>query len=401
MVGRSPDGLVTFVRHALPGERVRCVVTETTARFLRADAIEILEASPDRIVPSCTHAGPGGCGGCDYSHATLVAQRRMKAQLVAEQLRRVAKVEVDVHVEPATKGDDGFGWRTSIRMDVDSDGRPCFHANRSDQLIPIDACPIASPTIARTGVIGGRFPGMAEVACFGHPDADHPLVQFTATPAGFAQIPEVDDAAVRIDGEVHVGPARATVTVGKLHYAVSPDSFFQVHRAAARTLVHAVLDAAAVRPGDHVADLYSGVGLFTVALAEAVGRDGSVVAIERSSSAVADAKRNVRHLPQVQLVASAVTASVVSDLLPGTEVVVVDPAREGLGKGVVDALCTLAPGLHTIVVVSCDPSTFARDLAKAAEHGWGLESLRCFDLFPQTEHVELVGVLKPQVRATA
>src|SRR5580658_1904887 len=96
-----PDGLpVLFVRHALPGERVLARVTEVTSRFARADAIEILAASPDRVVPPCPHAHPGGCGGCDWQHATLPAQRLLKAAVIRQQLRRMAGIDREVTVEP-------------------------------------------------------------------------------------------------------------------------------------------------------------------------------------------------------------------------------------------------------------------------------------------------------------
>ena len=393
-VGRSPDGIVTFVRHALPGERVRVRVTETSSKFLRADAVAILEASPDRVEPACALAGPGGCGGCDYQHASLVAQRRFKGQLIAEQLERLAGITMAVTVEPAVKGDTGLGWRTAVRFSIDEEGRTCLHAHRSSELIPVEHCPIATDQIHATGVTTHRYPGMEAVSCFGHPDADTALVAFETGPTGFLQTPEVTGAGLSVDGELLTPPARAKVTVGPNRFDVSSESFFQVHRAAARALTAAVMDAARVQPGEQVADLYSGVGLFTVPLALAVGSDGVVISIERSTEATADARRNVRHLSQVQIVTAPVTARTVADLLPGTDVIVMDPARDGAAKGVVDALCSLAPGARRMVFVSCDPATFARDVARAQDQGWHLASLRALDLFPQTEHVEMVGVLE-------
>src|SRR5688500_7642374 len=119
-VARAADGRVVFVRHGLPGERVRAVVTSETAHFLRADAVEVLSASPDRVVPPCPYAGPGRCGGCDFQHVELSAQRGLKAQLVEEQLRRVAKVERAVVVEPVAGDEDGLRWRTRIQLAVDA-----------------------------------------------------------------------------------------------------------------------------------------------------------------------------------------------------------------------------------------------------------------------------------------
>src|SRR5207248_10980480 len=108
-------GRVVFVRHALPGETVRARITQAGAKFARADAIEILAASPDRVEPPCPHARPGGCGGCDWQHASLAAQRRLKADVVRQQLLRIAGIDREVTVEPLAAGETGLDWRTRGR----------------------------------------------------------------------------------------------------------------------------------------------------------------------------------------------------------------------------------------------------------------------------------------------
>ena len=105
-VARPESGPVVFVRHALPGERVLARVTEVTSRLIRAEAVEVLAPSPDRVEPPCPHARPGGCGGCDWQHATLPAQRALKAAVIRQQLRRLAGIEREVTVE-ALPGDEG------------------------------------------------------------------------------------------------------------------------------------------------------------------------------------------------------------------------------------------------------------------------------------------------------
>src|SRR6202050_3390091 len=133
-VARPADGPVLFVRHALPGERVLARVTEVTSRLARAEAIEILAASPDRVVPPCPHAHPGGCGGCDWQHAALPAQRLLKAAVIRQQLRRMAGIDREVTVEPLPGDTDadagagpgpaapGMGWRTRVQFAVRPDG---------------------------------------------------------------------------------------------------------------------------------------------------------------------------------------------------------------------------------------------------------------------------------------
>ena len=122
-VARAPDGKVVFVRHSLPGERVRAQVTASTSSYLRADAVEILGPSPDRVEPPCPHAGPGRCGGCDFQHVEIGAQRRLKAFRIAEQLERLAGMDLDVEVEPVPGDTAGLGYRSRVRVAVDGRAR--------------------------------------------------------------------------------------------------------------------------------------------------------------------------------------------------------------------------------------------------------------------------------------
>ncbi|MEO7078130.1 MAG: TRAM domain-containing protein, partial [Rhodococcus sp. (in: high G+C Gram-positive bacteria)] len=148
------EGRVMFVRHGLPGEIVRAAVTEDRGgSFCRADAVEIIVASPDRIAPLCPISGPGGSGCCDYSHATLAAGRAMKASVVSEQLRRVAGLERDVEVEELPFTGDGTGWRSRVRLTVDLAGRAGFHRYRSSTIVTELECP---------QVVSGALDGLNE-----------------------------------------------------------------------------------------------------------------------------------------------------------------------------------------------------------------------------------------------
>jgi tRNA/tmRNA/rRNA uracil-C5-methylase (TrmA/RlmC/RlmD family) len=145
------QGVVVFVRHALPGERVVVEVTEGQEgdRFLRADAVEVLEASPDRVTPPCPFSGPGRCGGCDFQHVALPAQRELKAAVVTEQLHRLAGLDVDVTVEPVGLDGPGagLGWRTRVQWAVSPSGRPGLRKHRSHELVEVDECRIAHPSL--------------------------------------------------------------------------------------------------------------------------------------------------------------------------------------------------------------------------------------------------------------
>jgi tRNA/tmRNA/rRNA uracil-C5-methylase (TrmA/RlmC/RlmD family) len=368
------EGVVVFVRHALPGERVVVEVTEGHEgdRFLRADAVEVLEASPDRVVPPCPWARPGACGGCDFQHVALPAQRRLKADVVAEQLRRLAGLEVDVVVEPVGTPDTGLDWRTRVQWAVGHDGTPGLRKHRSHELVPVDDCRIAHP-------------GLPEVPGTTWPDAASVEAIVSATGQRLRLV-SAEDGATYADG-----PTELTERAAGRSWRVTGSGFWQVHPAAADTLVAAVLEGLQPRPGERVADLYAGVGLFSGALAERVGPQGHVVAVEGDRTAVEDAAANLADLHQVSVVVDRVDRALASGVTGPRDLVVLDPPRTGAKAEVVAAVAGLGP--RAVAYVACDPAALARDVAFFAEHGYRLESLRAFDLFPMTHHVECVAVL--------
>jgi tRNA/tmRNA/rRNA uracil-C5-methylase (TrmA/RlmC/RlmD family) len=200
------------------------------------------------------------------------------------------------------------------------------------------------------------------------------------------------DGVVAVDGTVRGGRGALTERVHDTAMRVSGSGFWHVHPAAAVTLVDAVLDAAQVRAGDTVVDLYAGVGLFTSFLADAVGEQGTVVSVESDRQAARDARRNLHDRPQVQLVNATVEQALRSESLGSADVAVLDPPRTG-AKRAVAAIAALAP--RRVVYVACDPAALARDLATFAGLGYRLETLRAFALFPMTHHVECVALLVP------
>jgi tRNA/tmRNA/rRNA uracil-C5-methylase (TrmA/RlmC/RlmD family) len=201
------------------------------------------------------------------------------------------------------------------------------------------------------------------------------------------------DGVVAVDGTVRGGRGALTEQVHDTSLRVSGSGFWQVHPAAATTLVDAVMDAAEVQPGDTAVDLYAGVGLFTSFLADAVGEQGAVLSVESDQGAARDARRNLHDRPQVRLVASTVERALRSGEVPSADVVVLDPPRTG-AKRAVPGIAALAP--RRIVYVACDPAALARDLATFADLGYVLEALRGYALFPMTHHVECVATLVPR-----
>jgi tRNA/tmRNA/rRNA uracil-C5-methylase (TrmA/RlmC/RlmD family) len=392
-VAHLDDGRVAFVRHTLPGERVLARITEESRNFVRADAVVVGEQSPRRVKPPCRHAGPGKCGGCDYQHIDVEMQREMKAALVSEQLERLAGLSRDVTVEPVAGDTGGLGWRTKVRFSVLPRGRLGLKRYRSHEIHPIDQCPIAAPGVAEMHLENLSWAGAVEVEAFA-PEGGEAVVSVRSRPRAQVDMPRFDGGLI-LDGRTRREPSQLETKVLGRKFQVSAGSFWQVHAGAPRAISEAVLSLIGDCEGARAADLYSGVGLLSVLLADAVGSTGHVVAIERDPKAARDAARNTAGFQHVDIVEAVVNADTITRELRGVDLVVLDPPRQGAGVDVTAALVALGPRLARIVYVSCDAASFARDLKVALDAGWALADLRALDLFPMTEHVELVALLRP------
>ena len=278
----EPESRVVFVRHTLPGERVVLEITEGTEgdKFWRGDAVEIREASPDRVTAPCRFAGPGLCGGCDFQHVALQRQRDLKAAVVREQLSRLAHLDLDVTVESVPGDVDGLHWRTRQRYVGLPGGLRGMRKHRSHEVVEIDECLIEAPE-------------------------------------------------------------RPSYVVGPHVFEVADDGFWQVHPGAPAVLVETVLDYLRPAPGERALDLYAGVGLFARFLKDAVGESGRVVAIEGDADASALSKRNC---PGVVATAGRVDEVLRGEVHDEPfDVVVLDPPREGAKRKVVEQIVARAP----------------------------------------------------------
>jgi tRNA/tmRNA/rRNA uracil-C5-methylase (TrmA/RlmC/RlmD family) len=393
-VARAPDGRVVFVRHCLPGERVMAQVTAATTKFLRADAVEILSASADRVTPPCPHAGPGRCGGCDFQHVSLDGQRRLKAFRVAEQLKHFTGLDREILIEPVHGDLDGLAWRTRVRLGVNDEGRVGFHRHRSHELELVERCPIACPGAMETGAFEASWPGVDELEIAVAPDRDQAVVAVVTGRKAKPELPRLA-AGLVVNGRVRTQPGDVHTKVAAHTFRVSAGVFWQVHVGAAEALAGAVRAELGAVEGDRVVDLYAGAGLFSVLLAHEVGPSGSVLAVERDRRACADAEHNGREYPHLTILKASVTPRLIETGIGRPDLLVLDPAREGAGQAPMAALATHAGTLRRLVYVSCDPTSFGRDAAVLLTAGWTLASLRCFDIFPMTEHVELVASFDP------
>ncbi|WMY77566.1 TRAM domain-containing protein [Citricoccus sp. I39-566] len=435
------EGRVVFVRHAIPSEVVRAVVTESGegARFWRADTIEVLHGSEFRR----THqwkladslrahaAGRLPVGGAEYGHIVLPHQRRLKAQVFRDTVARIAGIQLDVHVTGAP-GDDpsGLHWRTRNAFAVTPTGRLAMHAHRSTVLVPVRNMPLGVHGLDALKLWELDFTGISRVDVATPASGGPSLVLLTpaegvdpSTLGGrmhrqTSRLPEGTSVALTVPGhtpedrpEVHRLRGRTwtqeeVASARGDHHAfrITGDGFWQVHRSAPTMLVDAVLQAAALQPGQVVADLYAGAGLFSAFLADAVGPEGLVLSVEASPGASRDARRNLHGVTQAAVL-NGLTDRVLGGWLAQPEkpvadcglggrtvdTVVLDPPRAGAGKSAVERIHRLDPA--RIVYVSCDPASFARDLGLLSGAGWAAETVQVFDLYPDTHHMESVAVL--------
>lgn len=406
------EGRVVFVPDTMPGERVRARVADTAHdRFWRAELLEVLEPAPERRehvwdAASLQRAPGERAGGAEFGHIRLDHQRELKRRVIEDALQRTARLDPEtiasvgadggrVTVEAvADETDDGTAWRTRVRLQVAGDGAIGPYAARTHTVVPVSRLPLATAAVEAATPFGRRFPGAESV-------------DVVATGLGATHVLVNDLPEKR--GRRTVRPRRRPVPirerVGEREFRLDARGFWQVHRQAAATLTEAVrsaVDEAVFDPRAANLDLYGGVGLLAAALADRFGPTTRITSVESDEAATDDAAENlaewvgagavtarVEHF--VTGLAAEATAAERARLRAAT--VVLDPPRSGAGREVVEAIASMRPA--QVVYVACDPVALARDLAYFSERGYPLRSLRAFDLFPNTHHVEAVATLTP------
>ncbi len=425
------------MRHAIPGEKVRARLTDSgdKAKFWRADVVEVLEASPDRVdhfwhpadSPRAWRHGHPPVGGAEFGHITLARQRSLKADVLREQLSRLAGVgqlpggwtgtveaagsptAPDAAGQATDDGGDGLRWRTRASFSVTPGGKLGMHAHRSADIVSIQDMPLATDAINSLRLWDIDLQGVDRVEVAAPANGSRPLVLLA--PATGTKPKRLAAIAAALPADVSVAafdPMTEEVQQlrGRLwvqesaaghDYRVTGAGFWQIHRDAPGTLVGAVTEflqgGGFLHPGAVVADLYAGAGLFTAVLADAVGGTGSVLSVEGAPGTSRDARKNLHAAPQVEIVQGRVER-VLRQKPRDFDALILDPPRAGAGKAVVGQL--VASGPRAIAYVSCDPASFARDVGYFRAAGWDLASLRAFDLYPHMHHLETVALLTPR-----
>lgn len=370
------DGRVVFVRYALPGEVVRARVTSDRESYWHAEAIEILEPSPDRVDSLCSIAGVGGAGCCDLAFATPEAARALKGQVVANQLARLGNFTWDGIAEPVGDG-AALGWRTRVRLDTTAAGRVGFHRYHSSELVTDLNC-AQLPAGMLDGLADAQWAPGAHVHVALDDDGERHVVQSGPRSGRNASTQVVE------------GKYEAVQRVNDRVWRIPVTAFWQAHRDAAGVYSQLVGQWARLEPGMAAWDLYGGAGVFAATLAQLVGDTGEVLTVDTSRGSSRSAHAALADLACVSIVTDSVRRAL-GARRRRADVAVLDPPRSGAGREIIDQLA--GAGVPRVIHIGCEAASFARDVGLYRGHGYEVEELRVFDSFPLTHHVECIAVL--------
>jgi tRNA/tmRNA/rRNA uracil-C5-methylase (TrmA/RlmC/RlmD family) len=403
------ENRVVFVPDTVPGDRVRARLRHEGRGFREADLVEILTPGPGRRVAPCPHHDL--CGGCDLQHLDEDAQVAARREILLDCFRRLAGLDVTGLIEDAQVDVPTFGYRHRVRLTAHPTGLYGLKQRRSHEVVPLETCPVMAPPFETTILpwlrqlppvdqIVVRLDGRGGwlLSLYGPPPRMKPLRKILDAAAAEDALP-AGLKGVLLNNRPAWGRGYLVVHVAGHKFRVSHQSFFQTNLAATEQVLATVREwlGAAQPDGGDVVDLYCGVGLFLLALAD---RGGRLLGIEADRGAVADARENLRRAPvdqeRVHLhegdVDTALAAADIHGQVDWSSAgVVVDPPRTGLGKRVTTRLGELAP--PAIVYLSCDPATLARDCQALTARGYRIARVRPVPMFPQTSHLESLVLL--------
>ena len=383
------EGKTAFVPFVLPGELVKVLAVQEQKNYLFAEPVEISKASSDRIQPVCPYFQI--CGGCHYQHINAHTQAQIKEQIFSEQLIKIGKLKTP-NIRPILTNGTMLGYRNHLQLTPNPAGKLSFvHQRPQMGLVPIEHCEIASQRISEVIRLLDFDPEHKITRVSIREGKDDLLVVLESNSPDVPEINVEGDFSVthssRGDNVVIAGSDHILMEVSGQLFKVSAGSFFQVNSAMAAEMVQLILREGDFQPDDVVFDLYSGVGLFSVFIAPLVKE---IIAIEESPSAAADFVENLDRFNNLSLFEADV-AEALPHIDQKADVVIIDPPRAGIEKTVLDRLVAVNP--RSVIYVSCDPSTLARDLSRFSENGYELRFAQPVDMFPNTYHVESVSIL--------
>jgi len=375
----SPSGGWTYlISNAIPDELVIAKIVEQRRDYSIATTHKVLEPSQDRIAPLCSVYGT--CGGCHYQHITYSRQVEMKQQVLQDCLRRISKIDPPL-ITTLCGEQWNYRHRASFKVKEDIVG---FYKANSREIVAIRECPLMRPEINDTlhhltSLDWNGFTGQIEVIT-----GEDTLI--TAIPEKGSQLPGRIKRQIQEVGLGAKNKQYLTLDLNGGVYTVSHQTFFQANWALNRQVLDFLRNTLNIR-GKRVIDLYAGAGNFSLGL---LWDAQSVIAYEENQQAIEDARRNarLRGLTNCKFIQSKT-----EDIKPliGVDLAIVNPPRTGLTRRAIEVLIALKA--EELVYMSCDPATFSRDIGRLKRH-YDIRSLLLIDFFPQTYHIETLGILK-------
>jgi len=390
------DGKAVFVPFVLPGERVAVKVMEDHSSFAKAALLEVLEASPERVDPICPLFG--SCGGCQWLHVNYAFQVELKRGIFMETLKRIGRL--DGANASVVSADHTLSYRTSCRLHVDEEGRTGYYGPGTREVVPLKGCPLHHPNIdkvveaAATGLLKGAD-GLA-VRC-----GDDGTTMASLTASSLKGLPEemgmLPCDGLFFNGEHIRGVQWVVRCLGDMVFHISPETFFQIHCEMVSRLNSELRRVVANRASGSIVDVYGGTGIMGMSLCDLAEQVVCIELGKRASEDAVEAARlnGVTNFRQLEATAEAGLEILRRQGL-SSSMVILDPPRLGCEKKVLQELILLGP--ETIVYVSCNPATLARDLAILKSAGWTPVDYVILDLFPQTFHIESITVLSSTQR---
>ena len=359
------NGQVIFVRHAITDEIAVVKITSIHSKIAFGDAIEIIKKSKDRVNPPCKYASPEYCGGCDFQHISISAQKKLKKIVIQDQFKRIANIDINtevISIEP----NSGLNWRTRFDFAISKNGHVGLYSSGTKEIIEIDECLIAVNPINKLDIFKRKWKGL-----------DRLKVSTSST----------NQINIHRSGKNISGPTQLNEIVGKNMYDISPGSFWQSHKNAPEILINKVIEFAKFKLGDCVCDLYGGVGLFSVPILKKIGPMGKIHLIENNIKCIQDAKKIFKKEKNVIIHNGKVEQKI--GKINNIDVIILDPPRNGVGSNTINQIINKKP--RTIVYVSCDPASLARDTKTLLENSYLLDKITGIDLFPMTHHIECIS----------
>lgn len=362
-IARHNDQII-FVRHSITGEKANVKITAVNSKFAFGDAVEILKKSKDRVNAPCKYAHPEGCGGCDFQHIDLKTQLNFKKIVIQDQFKRIAKIDINPDLISADSN-NGLNWRSRLNLGISENKKLGLRSHKSNKIIEIDECLIALKEINNLDVFNKHWENNdnIKISCSSE-----------------------NDITISHLGEKISGSDKLKEVVEDNKFNISPQSFWQSHKSAPGIILEQVLKFANIKKGERVCDLYGGVGLFTLPISKIIGENGEVHLIETNKACIDDANEMFADLKNIFIHHGTVEQKLGS--IKKIDTIILDPPRNGISKQVINQMIEKKP--HTIVYVSCNPSTLARDTKILLNNKYELTNVVGLDLFPMTHHVECV-----------